>query len=118
MAIINSDLKEFLTFPEALSLLCYNINYFRKYPKTTIKKLSKFLNMPEDKVEKVCRIFEKIRMVEKNKNGSDIEFIMKDSNNDIVKNTIYEVIRENKERFSTVYRDLIRNEIEESIQLN
>ena len=118
MAEKQDALKEFFSFPDTLAILCFHMNYHRKYKRTEAKTLSYFLNMPEKKLMKLCTILESIKLVEKYVHDKGFQIEMKEVDNSYIKQALHEVVWENKERFSVIYKGLVRKEIESSIRLN
>jgi hypothetical protein len=116
--LINEDLKDMLSFHETLALLCFNINFAQRYRGISISKLSYLLGISEEKLEKASRIFKHIGMADIILNGKDIQVEMKEPQSEVVKNTIFEVIREKRLDFSLLYAMMMRNETGEEMGVN
>lgn len=113
MSDINNDLKELLAFHEMLSLLCFNINFARRYECFTLSQISDILEIPEERIEKSLRIFRRIGMARIYKdNLNHIIIEMTDADDFTVKNTIFEVIWENKREYSEIYKQMVKHTTE------
>ena len=112
------DLKELLSYPEAVALICFNINYSSRFTRVNLGVLAGFLDLPDDKVKRMARVFEKLKMVKIHNTGIDTEIEMMSSDSDEVKDVIYEVIWEHKDEYSFVYRRILAAEAVESLALN
>lgn len=112
------DLKELLSYPEAIALICFNINYSNRFSRVNLGVLAGFLDLSDDKVKKMARIFEKLKMAKVYHTGIDTEIEMLSSENDEIKDIIYEVIWEQKNQYSFVYRRILAAEAVESLALN
>ena len=112
------DLKELLSYPEAVALICFNINYSSRFTRANLGVLAGFLDLPDDKVKKMARVFQKLNMVKIHNTGIDMEIEMLSPENDDVKDIIYEVIWEHKNEYSFVYRRILAAEAVESLALN
>ncbi len=116
---INDDLKELLSFHEMLALLCFNINLARRYEIFSLEQISDILKISEEKIEKATRVLRRIglaRIYKDNLNHIIVE--MTDTHDRTVKNTIFEVIWENKRQYSEIYQQLIRHTIEQNHKTN
>ena len=112
------DLKELLSFPEAVALICFNINYASRFTRVNLVVLAGFLDLEDEKVKKMARVFEKLKMVKIHNTGIDTEIEMLTTDNDDIKDVIYEVIWEHKSEYSFVYRRILAAEAVESLALN
>lgn len=110
-AIINEDLKEMLSYHETLSLVCFNINYARRFETMTLEKLSKMLDIGMDRLEKACRILCRVGMAKMYVDRDRIMVEMTDPENSVVKNTIFDVIWEKKLEYSMIYKGMIQGEL-------
>jgi hypothetical protein len=110
-ALVNDDLKEMLSFKTALALLCFNINYAGRYEIISLKKLSFMLGLPADELEKASRIFSRIGMAKVYHDGRELKVEMTDAEDTIIKNTIFQVIWDNKLDYSMIYKQMMKNEI-------
>ena len=112
------DLKELLSYPEAVALICFHINYSSRFSKVNLGVLAEFLELPDDKMKKMARVFEKLKMAKIHNSGINAEIEMLDPQNDDLKDVVYEVIWENKSEYSFVYRRILAAEAVESLALN
>ncbi len=112
------DLKELLSYPEAIALICFNINYSKRYDRVNIGVLAGFLGLPDDKLKNMVRVFKKLKMANIYNAGMDTEIEMLEPQGDMIKDVIYEVIWENKDEYSFVYRRILAAEVAESLALN
>ncbi|MBP7793128.1 MAG: hypothetical protein KA120_08715 [Candidatus Goldbacteria bacterium] len=111
----NDDLKELLAFHEMISLLCFNINFTKRYEEFTLSQISDILEIEEEKIEKAMRIFRRIGMAGIYKDKlNNIIFEMTDTDDSVVKNTIFEVIWENKREYSEIYQKMLKHTIEQN----
>ncbi|MCX7698659.1 MAG: hypothetical protein N2114_04250 [Candidatus Goldbacteria bacterium] len=116
---IDDDLKELLSFHEMLALLCFNINFAKRYETYSLNQISDILNITEDRIEKAVRIFWRIGLAKIYKDQLNRIIIeMTDTNDFIVKNTVFEVIWENKRKYSEIYQKLIQHTIEQNHRSN
>jgi hypothetical protein len=112
------DLKELLSYPEAIALICFNINYSRRFERVNLGVLAGFLGLPEDKVKNMARIFKKLNMANLFNTGINTEIELFEPSSDLLKDVIYEVVWENKDEYSFVYRRILAAEAVESLALN
>lgn len=112
------DLKELLSYPEAVALICFNINYSSRFSRVNLGVLAGFLDLPYDKIKKMARLFVKLKMAKIYYAGIDTEIEMLTSDSDEIKDIIYEVIWEHKNEYSFVYRRILVAEAVESFSLN
>lgn len=112
------DLKELLSYPEAIALICFNINYSSRFARVNLGVLAGFLDLPDIKVKRMAKIFEKLKMAKVYRTGIDTEIEMFAPDNDDIKDIIYEVIWEHKNEYSLVYRRILAAEAVESLALN
>jgi len=116
---INNDLKELLSFYEMLSLLCFNINFARRYEGFTLSQISDILKISEEKIEKASRIFRRIGLARIYKDTlNNIIIEMTDTDDFTVKNTIFQVTWENKREYSEIYQKIIQHAIEKNHNYN
>ncbi len=116
---INNDLKELLSFYEMLSLLCFNINIAKRYEGFSLSQLSDALQISEERIEKAVRIFRRVGLVRIYKNKMNHIIVeMTDSDDYVVKNTIFEIIWENKRQYSEIYQKMIKHAIEQNHKNN
>jgi hypothetical protein len=102
-----------------LSLLCFNINFAKRYETFTIDQLSDILNIAEEKVVKAAKVFSRIGLARIYKDKlNHIIIEMTDPDNFTIKNTIFEVIWENKREYSRIYQQLIYHTIEQNHKTN
>ncbi len=117
MVRISEDIKEMLAYREMLSLLCFSINYSRRYERISSKRLSEMLELPIYNITKACRLLERLGLAVISRNQGDVIVEMlnvDDIKDDVMKNTIFEVVWENKLEFSRIYKGLIKSEVENS----
>jgi hypothetical protein len=112
------ELKELLSFPEAIALICFNINYSARFSRVNLGVLAGFLGLEDEKLKKISRVFKKLNMAKIYNDGINAEIEMLEPENDDVKDIIYEVIWENKDQYSFVYRRILAAEGIESLALN
>ena len=109
--MINEDLKEMLSYRETLALVCFNINYARRFESITLEKLSNLLKIEMPKLEKASRILRRIGMAKIYNHGNEVFVEMTDPENVVVKNTIFDVMWENRYEFSMIYKELVQGEL-------
>lgn len=117
MLKISEDIKEMLAYREMLSLLCFSINYSRRYERISTGRLSSMLDIPVYSITKACRLLERLGLANISRNDGDVIVEMlnvDDIKDDVMKNTIFEVVWENKLEFSKIYKGLIKGEVESS----
>ena len=112
------DLKELLSYPEAIALICFNINYSKRFDRVNLGVLAGFLGLPELKVKNMARVFKKLNMANIYNDGMNQEIEMMEPSSDMLKDVIYEVIWEHKDEYSFVYRRILAAEAVESLALN
>jgi hypothetical protein len=112
------ELKELLSYPESIALLCFNINYSSRFTRINIGVLAGFLGLEDETLRRISRVFKKLKMANIYKEGMNSEIEMMEPDNDEVKDIIYEVIWENKDQYSFVYRRILAADGIESLALN
>jgi hypothetical protein len=112
------ELKELLSYPEAIALLCFNINYSARFARVNLSVLAGFLGLEDEKLKKMSRVFKKLNMANIYKQGINTEIEMMEPSNDDVKDIIYEVIGENRDEYFYIYRRILAAEGIESLALN
>lgn len=117
MLKVSEDIKEMLAYREMLSLLCFSINYSRRYERISTGRLSAMLSIPIYNITKACRLLKRLGLANISRNDNDIIVEMlnvDDIKDEVMKNTIFEVVWENKLEFSRIYKGLIQNEVDNS----
>jgi hypothetical protein len=117
MVKISEDIKEMLAYREMLSLLCFSINYSRRYERISTDRLSSMLDIPVYGITKACRLLERLGLANISRNDGDVIVEMlnvDDIKDEVMKNTIFEVVWENKLEFSRIYKGLIQGEVDSS----
>jgi hypothetical protein len=109
--MINEDLKEMLSFHETLSLVCFNINYARRFETMSLEKLSVMLDIEPNRLEKACRILTRVGMAKLYSDRDKIMVEMTDPEDSIVKNTIFDVIWEKRLEYSMIYKAMVQGEL-------
>jgi hypothetical protein len=109
--VINEDLKEMLSYHETLSLVCFNINYARRFESMTIDKLSKMLDIEEYRLEKACRILTRVGMAKMIVDRDRITVEMTDPEDSVVKNTVFDVLWEKRMEYSIIYKRMVQGEL-------
>lgn len=115
---ISEDIKEMLAYREMLSLLCFSINYSRRYERISSRRIADMLELPVFNVTKACRLFERLGLAVISCSQGEVIVEMlnvDDIKDEVMKTTIFEVVWENKLEFSRIYKGLIQGEIENSI---
>jgi len=109
--IINEDLKEMLSFHETLSLVCFNINYSKRFESMTLEKLSAMLGLDAVWLEKASRVLQRIGMAKLNYASGKLMIEMTDPENPVVKNTIFDVMWEKRYEYSVIYKAMVQGEL-------
>ena len=108
---INEDLKEMLSFHETLSLVCFNINYSRRFEAMTLEKLSGMLGLDSVWLEKASRVLQRIGMAKLTFIKDKLMIEMTDPEDPVVKNTIFDVMWEKRYEYSVIYKNMVQGEL-------
>jgi hypothetical protein len=108
---INEDLKEMLSFHETLSLVCFNINYSKRFEAITLEKLSGMLAIDAERLEKALRIISRIGMARLSSVKDKLMVEMTDPEDSVVKNTIFDVMWEKRFEYSVIYKNMVQGEL-------
>jgi hypothetical protein len=108
---INEDLKEMLSFHETLSIMCFNINYSRRFESMTLEKLSGMLGIDTMWLEKALRIMQRIGMARLSYAKEALMIEMTEPVDPVVKNTIFDVMWEKRYEYSMIYKAMVQGEL-------